>query len=41
MIVAGEASGDRHAARLVDALRERVPDLEVFGSGGDELAARG
>lgn len=41
MIVAGEASGDRHAARLVDALRERVPNLEVFGSGGDELAARG
>ncbi|MCC6744543.1 MAG: lipid-A-disaccharide synthase [Acidobacteria bacterium] len=41
MIVAGEASGDRHAARLVDALRERVADLEVFGSGGDELAARG
>jgi lipid-A-disaccharide synthase len=41
MVVAGEASGDRHAARLVDALRERVPDLEVFGSGGDELRARG
>lgn len=41
MIVAGEASGDRHAARLVDALRERVPELDVFGSGGDELAARG
>lgn len=41
MIVAGEASGDRHAARLVDALREQVQNLEVFGSGGDELAARG
>ena len=41
MIVAGEASGDRHAARLVDALRERVSDLEVFGSGGEEMAARG
>ncbi len=41
MIVAGEASGDRHAAHLVDALRERVADLEVFGSGGDEMAARG
>jgi lipid-A-disaccharide synthase len=41
MVVAGEASGDRHAARLVDALREQVPDLEVFGSGGEEMAARG
>jgi lipid-A-disaccharide synthase len=41
MVVAGEASGDRHAARLVDALRERVPDVEIFGSGGDELRARG
>ena len=25
LIVAGEASGDRHAARLVDALRRRRP----------------
>lgn len=41
MIVAGEASGDRHAAHLVDALRERAPNLEVFGSGGDELRERG
>lgn len=41
MIVAGEASGDRHAARLVDGLREIVPDLEVFGSGGEELRSRG
>jgi lipid-A-disaccharide synthase len=41
MIVAGEASGDRHAARLVDGLREIVPGVEVFGSGGEELRARG
>jgi lipid-A-disaccharide synthase len=41
MIVAGEASGDKHAAGLVDGLREAVPDVEVFGSGGDEMAARG
>ncbi len=41
MVVAGEASGDRHAARLVDGLRELEPGVEVFGSGGDELRARG
>jgi lipid-A-disaccharide synthase len=43
MIVAGEASGDHHAARLIDALRERAPagDLDVFGAGGDEMRARG
>ena len=41
MVVAGEASGDRHAARLVDGLRELEPTIEVFGSGGEELRARG
>lgn len=41
MVVAGEASGDRHAARLVDAIREIEPAVEVFGSGGEELRARG
>ena len=43
MIVAGEASGDRHAAHLVDALRARAPGraFEFFGAGGDELRARG
>jgi lipid-A-disaccharide synthase len=34
MIVAGEASGDAHAASLVDALRETAPatEFEFFGS---------
>lgn len=40
-MVAGEASGDLHAARLLSALRRRVPDLEAFGLGGDELRAAG
>lgn len=40
MLVAGEASGDKHAAHLVDALRERVGEIEVFGSGGEEMRAR-
>lgn len=37
LIVAGEASGDLHGARLVTALRERVPELAPFGFGGDAL----
>ena len=43
MIVTGEASGDKHAARLATALRELAPefDLEFFGSGGDELRGAG
>jgi lipid-A-disaccharide synthase len=43
MIVAGEASGDKHGANLVIALRTLQPDLpfDFFGSGGDEMRAAG
>ncbi len=41
LLVAGEASADSHAARLVDALKESEPDIEFFGVGGAELAGRG
>jgi len=41
LVVAGEASGDLHAARLVAELGRLVPDVEPFGLGGDELAAAG
>ncbi len=41
MVVAGEASGDQHAARLVQAIRERLPEAEFFGIGGKALAAQG
>jgi len=41
LVVAGEASGDLHAARLLAELRRLVPDVEPFGLGGDELAAAG
>jgi lipid-A-disaccharide synthase len=43
MIVAGEASGDKHGAKLVAALRSLRPDLpfEFFGSGGEEMRAAG
>jgi lipid-A-disaccharide synthase len=41
MIIAGEVSGDMHAARLVRALRSRVPDAEVFGIGGEAMRETG
>jgi lipid-A-disaccharide synthase len=41
LIVAGEASGDHHAARLVAALREQEPRAEFSGIGGEEMSAQG
>ncbi len=41
MVVAGEASGDQHAADAVAALKRLRPDLRFFGMGGPKLAAQG
>jgi len=41
LVVAGEASGDLHAARLLGALKRRRPDLRAFGMGSDELRGEG
>lgn len=43
MIVTGEASGDKHAARLIDEMRRAAPEVEweFFGSGGEEMRAAG
>ncbi len=41
LLVAGEASGDKHAARLIQALRELVPQVDLYGIGGAALAAQG
>ncbi|MGE0639106.1 MAG: lipid-A-disaccharide synthase [Thermoanaerobaculia bacterium] len=41
LIVAGEASGDLHGARMLHELRLLVPDLRTFGLGTDELAGAG
>ncbi len=43
MIVAGEASGDAHAAKLVEALRENFPEIvfEFFGATGAKMRAAG
>lgn len=37
LIAAGEVSGDRHAAHLVAALKQRAPEWEFVGIGGDQM----
>lgn len=41
MIVAGEASGDLHGARLMAAMKHLNPNLAFCGMGGGELRAEG
>ena len=41
MFIAGEASGDAHAAELITALRAHAPDVAVFGAGGPKMKAAG
>lgn len=40
-MVAGEASGDLLAGRLLSGLRPRLPDATIHGIGGPEMAAYG
>lgn len=41
LIVAGEASGDQHAARMLGELQGMHPEISAFGLGGDALEAQG
>jgi lipid-A-disaccharide synthase len=41
MVSCGEPSGDLYAGALVAALRAREPGIDVFGFGGEQLAAAG
>ena len=41
LIVAGEASGDLHAAKLVEKVRAVRPDVEFFGMGGENMRQAG
>jgi lipid-A-disaccharide synthase len=38
LVLAGEASGDHHAAAFVAELRARHPDIRVVGTGGTRMA---
>jgi lipid-A-disaccharide synthase len=41
LVSCGEPSGDLYAAELTRHLRDSIPDVEVFGLGGDRLEADG
>lgn len=40
-MIAGEESGDLHASHLARSLRERHPDLRLFGAGGRRMEEAG
>ncbi len=41
MIIAGEASGDLHAAKLIRAIHAKQSDIHFYGIGGDHMAQAG
>lgn len=41
MIIAGEVSGDLHAAELVKAVHRHRPDVQFFGIGGERMRRAG
>lgn len=41
LIIAGEASGDMHAAKLITQVREKKQDITFFGIGGSKMRAAG
>ncbi len=41
MFLAGEASGDSHAAAVIQCLRAESPKQEIFGAGGPKMQAAG
>jgi lipid-A-disaccharide synthase len=41
LLSSGEASGDTYGAQLIEALRRRQADIELFGAGGERMRAAG
>ena len=41
VVIAGEASGDAHAGRMLAELKKMAPDIQVSGIGGDSMRAAG
>ena len=40
-IIAGEPSGDIHAASLVKAIKKESPNISFIGTGGDRMKTEG
>ena len=40
-VSAGEPSGDLHGANLLRSLKQRRPEVDIVGFGGDRMAAAG
>ena len=41
MFIAGEASGDLHGSGVIRELKKALPDIQIFGVGGDLMAKEG
>ncbi len=41
LVIAGEDSGDMHAADVIRALKKKCPDMTFWGIGGDKLRVEG
>ncbi len=41
LISSGEASGDTYGAQLIEALKRKQPEVELFGAGGERMRAAG
>lgn len=41
MIVSGDHSGEKHASKIIRELKERDPDLQIWGVGGSEMEKAG
>ncbi len=41
LVSAGEASGEMYGAQLIHAFKRRLPNIEVFGVGGERMQAAG
>ena len=40
-IITGEYSGDMHAGRVAEILKQKNPDIEIEGIGGENLKKAG
>ena len=41
VIIAGEPSGDLHASQVAQRLKEKLPEIELIGMGGDLMESAG